>query len=117
MRPPALHHRLRSQRGYNRKLERASGVRKCKVGTKAKIWKKLEQSFRDTIEMIRADAKERGIDLDDPEVQAEVRAQERQERRLAAKNRPLARAAMAYLKEADKWFKESGNLFQEKGLE
>lgn len=85
--------------------------------TNEKFWKKLEQSFHDTIEMIRADATERGIDLDDPDLQAEVRAQERQERRLAAKNRSLARAAMAYLKETDKWFKESGNLFQAKGLE
>jgi len=85
--------------------------------TNEKFWKKLEQTFRDTIEMIRADAKERGIDLDDPDLQAEIRAQERQERRLAAKNRPLARAAMGYLKEADEWFRVSGNLFHAKGLE
>lgn len=85
--------------------------------TNEKFWKKLEERFRDTLEMIRTDAKERGINLDDPDLQAEVQAQERQERRLAAKNRPLARAAMAYLKTTDEWFKESEALFQAKGLE
>src|SRR6266513_5840510 len=29
-----------------------------------KFWKKLENSFRDTIEMVREDAKEMGVDLD-----------------------------------------------------
>jgi hypothetical protein len=83
----------------------------------AKFWKKLEQSFRDTIEMVRANAKERGIDLDDPNLHAEVAAQERQERRRAAKNRPLAHAAMTYVRETDKWFAEAQPAFQAKGLE
>jgi hypothetical protein len=83
----------------------------------AKFWKKLEQSFRDTIEMVRADAKERGIDLDDPDLHAEVAAQERQERRRAAKNRPLAHAAMTYVRETDKWFAGAQPAFQAKGLE
>lgn len=85
--------------------------------TNEKFWKKLEERFRDTMEMILTDAKERGIDLDDPDLQAEVRAQERQERRLAAKNRPLARAAMVYLKATDKWFEGSEAFFHAKGLE
>jgi len=42
-----------------------------------KFWDKLQRNFRSTIEMLRADAKARGIDLDDPKLQAEVRAQER----------------------------------------
>src|SRR5438128_10686000 len=41
-----------------------------------KFWQKLHETFRETIEMIQADAKERGIDLDDPKLQAEVRSQE-----------------------------------------
>ena len=73
--------------------------------TNKKFWKKLENTFRDTIEMVREDAKEMGIDLDDPNLQAEVEAQERLERRRAAKNRPVARGAMAYLEAVDKWFK------------
>jgi len=85
--------------------------------TNEKFWKKIEQNFRDTMEMVMADAKERGIDLDAPGLRAEVIAQERQERRLAAKNKPLAKAAMAYLKNADEWFKASEHVFEAKGLE
>jgi hypothetical protein len=82
-----------------------------------KFWHKLHQSFRETIEMVQADAKERGIDLDDPALRAEMAVQDRQERRLAAKNRPLARAAMGYLKAADEWFKSAKSIFHVKGLE
>ena len=82
-----------------------------------KFWQKLEKTFRETIEMIREDAKERGIDLDDPQLQAEAEIQERIERRRAAKNRPVARAAMAYAEAADKWFRESQPAFHAKGIE
>jgi hypothetical protein len=81
------------------------------------FWQQLQGTFRETIEMIRADAKERGIDLDDRSLQAEAVAQDRQERRLAAKNRPLAQAAMRYLKATDEWFKNAKWVFQAKGLE
>ena len=82
-----------------------------------KFWKKIEQNFRDTIEMVQADAKERGIDLSDPDLRAEVIAEERKERRLASKNKPLAKAAMAYMDAAEKWFKQSEPFFERKGLE
>jgi hypothetical protein len=82
-----------------------------------KFWRKLEETFRETIEMIRADARELGVDLDDPKLQAEAQAQDRKERRLAAKNRPVARAAMAYIKATEKWFREAQPAFHEKGLE
>jgi hypothetical protein len=82
-----------------------------------KFWHKLHQTFRETIEMVQADAKERGIDFDDPTLQTEMAAQDRQERRLAAKNRPLARAAMGYLKATDEWFKSAKSVFHAKGLE
>jgi hypothetical protein len=68
-----------------------------------KFWQKLHETFQETIQMVREDAKARGIDLDDPTLRAEVIAQERAERRRAAKNRPLARAAMAYVTAADRW--------------
>jgi hypothetical protein len=85
--------------------------------TNAEFWNKLQQNFRDTIEMIREDAQARGIDLDDLSLNAEVVAHECHERRRAAKNRPLARAALTYLKETDKWFAEAGHVFHAKGLE
>lgn len=67
--------------------------------------------------MLHEDAKARGIDLDDPILQAEVKAQECAERRRAAKNLPLARAAMACVKAADKWFESARPLFVAKGIE
>jgi hypothetical protein len=82
-----------------------------------RFWQRLHETFRETIEMVRADARERGIDLDDPKLQDEVRAQERAERRRAAKNRPIARAAMAYAKATDTWFEEAQPAFRAKGFE
>jgi hypothetical protein len=82
-----------------------------------KFWERLHRKFRSTLEMVREDAKARGIDLDDPKLDADVKAQERAERKLAAKNRPLARAAMAYVKATDKWFEASRPAFRAKGLE
>jgi hypothetical protein len=82
-----------------------------------KFWQRLHETFRETIEMVRADARARGIDLDDPKLQDEVRAQERAERRRAGKNRPIARAAMAYAKATDTWFEEAQSAFRAKGLE
>ena len=85
--------------------------------TNEKFWRKLEQTFHDTIEMIRADARERGINLDDPTLRDEVREEEREERRLAAMNRPLIRTAMAYVKATDKWFEQARPAFHAKGVE
>lgn len=85
--------------------------------TNEKFWRKLEQTFHDTIEMIRADAREKDINLDDPTLRDEVREEEREERRLAAMNRPLIRAAMAYVKATDKWFEQARPAFHAKGVE
>ena len=71
-----------------------------------KFWDRLHQNFRDTLEMVREDAKARGVDLDNPKLQAEVAAAERAERRKAAKNLPLARAALAGSKN---WRIENGS--------
>lgn len=78
------------------------------------FWENLGDTFRDTSEMIREDAKARGIDLDDPKLRAEVIAPERAERRQVAKNRPLARAAMAYGKAVDQWRENAKPLFEGK---
>jgi hypothetical protein len=108
-----------SNRCLNYAMERAEddGDPASRDLTNEKFWGKIEQNFPDTIEMIRADAKERGIDLDDSRLGDEVKMAEREERRRAAKNRPLVKAAMAYVKAADKWFKESEMIFEAKGLE
>lgn len=82
-----------------------------------KFWQKLQEQFQSTIEMLHEDAKARGIDLDDPKLEAKAKARERAERRLAAKNRPLTRDAMAYTKAAEAWFKEARPLFTAKGIE
>lgn len=79
-----------------------------------KFWNKLQETFQETIQMVREDAKARGIDLDDPMLRAEVIAQERAERRLAAKNRPLARAGMAYIKAVDQWMDGAKSLLAAK---
>lgn len=68
-----------------------------------KFWQRLHESFQETLHMVREDAKARGIDLDDPKLRAEVAAQERSERRRAAKNRPLTRGAKDYSKALDQW--------------
>lgn len=85
--------------------------------TNEKFWRKLEQTFHNTIEMIRADARERGINFDDPTLRDEVREEEREERRLAAMNRPLIRTAMAYIKATHKWFEQARPAFHAKGVE
>jgi len=102
---------------YAMEKEEDDGDPEARDLTNKKFWKKLENTFRDTIEMIRENAKEMGVDLEDPDLQAEVEAQERLERRRAAKNRPVARAAMAYVKAVDKWFEKAEPAFHAKGIE
>ena len=82
-----------------------------------KFWDRLHRKFQSTLEMLHEDARARGIDLEDPKLQAEVKAQERAERRLAVKNRPLAQAAMACVKAADQWFEAAQPIFNAKGIE
>lgn len=84
-----------------------------------KFWKKLSGIFADTLELIRETAKERGIDLEalDATADAAERNEERAARRFAAQNKPLTKAAMAYLKGAGAWVKKAGPLFKAKGVE
>jgi hypothetical protein len=80
-----------------------------------KFWDKLHRQFRATIEMVRADAKAREIDLDEPKLPAEIATQERAERRCAAKNLPLSRPAMSYARSVEQWFENASLLFKPKG--
>jgi len=56
-----------------------------------KFWDKLHNSFQLTLQMVKEEAEKGGIDLNAPDVIAEAAAHERQVRRRAARNRPLAR--------------------------
>jgi len=79
-----------------------------------KFWQKLHEIFQKTLTMIREEAAARGVDLDDTKLRSEVAAQERAERRQAAKNRPLARTAMAYTNAVDQWMKGAKPLLEAK---
>ena len=77
------------------------------------FWDKLHGIFQQTIEMIRKDAAEQGIDLDmSPD---EIKAFEKEEgrKRREAKNHPASRAAWKYITMVDKWFEENKALFEE----
>ncbi len=108
-----------SQRCLNYAMERAEddGNPAARDLSNKKFWDKLHQTFQDTLEMIREDAAARGVDLDDPKLNAEVKAHERAERRRAAKNLPLARAALAYVNAVDKWLDNAKSLLQAKVAE
>src|SRR5574342_347352 len=71
---------------YAMELEEDGGDPAARDASNELFWQKLHQTFRDTITMIREDAKKRGIDLEDAKLRAEVAAQERAERKLAARN-------------------------------
>jgi len=77
------------------------------------FWDRLHDIFRQTIEMIREDAAERGIDLEmSPEEIKEFEKDERRKRR-EAKNHPASRAAWKYVKMVDAWFAENKEVFEE----
>jgi hypothetical protein len=88
---------------YAMEKERDDGDPASRDLANEKFWRKLDETFQETIALVREEAKARGISLEDPKLRAEVIARERAERRRAAKNRPLARAAMAYVTAADQW--------------
>src|SRR5213592_3231480 len=72
---------------YAMEKERDEGDPASRDPANETFWEKLHETFQETIQMVREEAQARGIDLDDPQLQAESSAQERAERRLAAKNR------------------------------
>ncbi|HUT34797.1 MAG TPA: hypothetical protein VNE39_15010 [Planctomycetota bacterium] len=77
------------------------------------FWDNLHGVFQQTIEMIREDAAEQGID---PEISEEEMAEyiEQEERkRRKAENHPASKAAWKYVKMTDKWFEENKALFEE----
>lgn len=77
------------------------------------FWDRLHGVFQQTIEMIREDAAEQGVDLDiSDEEMAEYMEQEERKRRKAGSH-PASRAAWKYVKMTDKWFGENKEVFEE----
>ncbi|MDZ7318755.1 MAG: hypothetical protein ONB11_06350 [candidate division KSB1 bacterium] len=77
------------------------------------FWKQVESSFQLAMELLAELAEERGIDLSD--VDAEEDAAEHQRTREAAESHEIARAAKAYGKMVDAWFKTKQPIFKERG--
>ena len=82
-----------------------------------KFWDKIHASFQLTMQMVQEDAERLGIDLNAPDARAEAAARDRQARRRAARNRPLAKVSRDYGFAVQKWFKASKALFKAKGVE
>ena len=82
-----------------------------------KFWDKLHGSFQLTLQMVKEEAEKRGLDLNAPGVEAAAAARERQVRRRAARNRPLAQISQAYGLAVQKWLEKSERLFRAKGGE
>ena len=81
------------------------------------FWDHLGKMFEQTIEMIRKEAEARGIDLDDPDLNAEVAAHERRVRREEIKNQRLPKLAMAYSQLVSEWMDQAKSAFEAKGVE
>jgi hypothetical protein len=80
------------------------------IGNEA-FWKKLSETFRETLELLRESAKEWGIDietLDSAENEESIKAKD-----VAAENHLLCRVAQRYSQLAEDWFRERETLFFE----
>ncbi|MEW6306145.1 MAG: hypothetical protein AB1705_21980 [Verrucomicrobiota bacterium] len=102
-----------SSRCLNYAMEKASdeGDPEARDVRNEKFWNKLHDVFAQTREMVEEMAKEQGIDLTNLDT-AEARAAERRERRALAKERPIIKAANAYIKMVDDWFDEEVGLLE-----
>lgn len=67
------------------------------------FWDEIAVAFAAAIRMVRRDARKRGIDLDSPELQAEIEKEEKSRKRAAARSgNALHRATTAYWKAGQK---------------
>ena len=81
------------------------------------FWDSLHRRFHEAVETIHEDAERLGIDLDDPEPEAEVESHERELRREAALNQPLSRDARDYARTVHGWFARSESLLKARGVD
>jgi len=79
------------------------------------FWERLHRTFQQTIEMIREDAAEEGIDVDVSEEEMAAYMEHEERKRRKAESHPASRAAWRYVKMVDKWFEENKLLFEEEG--
>jgi hypothetical protein len=79
------------------------------------FWDKLHETFEATMEMLREQAEEMDLDLDDQELQESIREQE--EVHEAAEAQPYSRIAMRYLEVANDWLKTNEGLLGEQSGE
>ncbi len=79
------------------------------------FWDGLSKVFQTTIEMLKEEAERLGIDLDS--IDGEEIEKEMMVREEAVKNHNLFLKSKLYADKVDKWFEESGNLFEEKEIE
>ncbi|MBN2019015.1 MAG: hypothetical protein JW749_02185 [Sedimentisphaerales bacterium] len=83
--------------------------------TNKAFWDQLHDIFKITFEMLEESAKEMGIDLD--AIDSEEFAKQQEQIRKTVKRQPFTRAALAYTKMVDAWFKSNKDLLEEKGNE
>lgn len=76
-----------------------------------KFWDALSEIFKETMELLRESAKERGIDLDSLDHKEDI--EERKAMDTAVENHLLSRAARRYSKWVEEWFGEAETLFFE----
>ena len=94
-----------------RKPSRGAGARDLKNQA---FWDELQDIFKTTIEMVREDARKDGIDLNDPKLQASVKAHERRVERLAAKHKALPDDALKYAHGVTAWLRRAKPRFRDK---
>ncbi len=75
------------------------------------FWKKLSETFAETLELLKESAKEWGIDLETMDSKDD--AENMKKKRTAVKDHLLSRAAKRYSESVEDWFKERETLFFE----
>lgn len=76
------------------------------------FWKKVSEIFQTTLEMLREDAREFGIDIDSLDLK--TAAKDREDIRNASENHECCTAAKAYVRMVNDWFDSAKYLFEEK---
>jgi hypothetical protein len=79
------------------------------------FWDKMHEIFRITLEMVKEKAQAIGVDLDDIDHEEIVRQIEQTEK--VVKEQPYNRAALEYIKMADKWLDSNKELLKDKANE
>lgn len=79
------------------------------------FWDKLHGIFAATLEMVKEEAEEMGIDLDAADSDEIARQEKRVHKR--AKEQPCSKAAMKYVKLVDAWFEANKGRLEEKSEE